>query len=304
MFRKKTAFILACLGIISAGWVVKKGMAPAPQIQPVAEPCAKPYQTNIAAAGIIEAVGENIALGAPVSGIVQAVFVNVWQQVKKGEPLFQIDSRELEADLKIQQAKEEVALAEHKKISDQLARLLSIKDPRAISQEELLSKQHEASIALAKLHQTRMEKEKILSLIERQIVHAPIDGIIIQKNIKAGEFLVASQPENPPLVVGDISTFQIRVDIDEQNASRIVQQASGIAYPKNRPDYPIPLTFVRIEPYVVPKKSLTGSSKEKVDTRVLQVIYTFAPPEDVSLYIGQQVDVYIERDKSKEIVRK
>ena len=69
--------------------------------------------------------------------------------------------------------------------------------------------------------------------------------------------------------------------------------AEASAYPKNRPTLSIPLKFAYIEPYVIPKISLTGSSREKIDTRVLQMIYTFDPPQDIALYIGQQVEVYI-----------
>ncbi|MFO0082199.1 MAG: secretion protein HlyD, partial [Phycisphaerales bacterium] len=50
---------------------------------------------------------------------------------------------------------------------------------------------------------------------------------------------------------------------------------------------------VRIEPYVIPKRSLTGESTERVDTRVLQVVYAF-PREALNAYVGQQVDVRIE----------
>jgi hypothetical protein len=53
------------------------------------------------------------------------------------------------------------------------------------------------------------------------------------------------------------------------------------------------LTFCRVEPYVIPKKSLTGDSTERVDTRVLQVLYTFDPGEK-PIYLGQQMDVFIE----------
>ena len=55
--------------------------------------------------------------------------------------------------------------------------------------------------------------------------------------------------------------------------------------------------FVRIEPYVIPKVSLTGASTERVDTRVLQVIYKLDRPKDQPLYVGQQVDVFIARKK-------
>jgi len=50
---------------------------------------------------------------------------------------------------------------------------------------------------------------------------------------------------------------------------------------------------VRVEPYILPKKSLTGESTERVDTRVLQVIYTFAMPK-TPVYVGQQMDVFID----------
>ena len=56
---------------------------------------------------------------------------------------------------------------------------------------------------------------------------------------------------------------------------------------------PIPLTFVRVEPYVVPKRSLTGDNTERVDTRVLQVIYEVATT-DQTLFVGQQMDVFLD----------
>ena len=57
------------------------------------------------------------------------------------------------------------------------------------------------------------------------------------------------------------------------------------------------LTFVRVEPYVVPKKSLTGDASERVDSRVLQVIYSIANP-CCPLYVGQQVDAFIDASTS------
>lgn len=56
-----------------------------------------------------------------------------------------------------------------------------------------------------------------------------------------------------------------------------------------------PLEFVRFEPFVVPKRSLTGDSTERVDTRVLQVIYR-VERDDIPLFVGQQLDVFIEAE--------
>jgi hypothetical protein len=60
----------------------------------------------------------------------------------------------------------------------------------------------------------------------------------------------------------------------------------------------MPLRFVRIEPYVVPKRSLTGDSLERVDTRVLQIVYAFDRPA-FPVYVGQQVDVFIQRPQTE-----
>lgn len=58
-------------------------------------------------------------------------------------------------------------------------------------------------------------------------------------------------------------------------------------------DLAVDLRFEYVEPYVIPKKSLTGGSTERVDTRVLQVVYSF-PSGAIPAYIGQQVDVFVD----------
>lgn len=87
--------------------------------------------------------------------------------------------------------------------------------------------------------------------------------------------------------------LHIRVDVDEHEAWRVRPQAEAVVAVRGNANLKVPLTFVRFEPLVVPKRSLTGDSTERVDTRVLQVIYRI---EDDSqrLFVSQQMDVFIE----------
>jgi multidrug resistance efflux pump len=126
------------------------------------------------------------------------------------------------------------------------------------------------------------------------LVKAPRDGEILRINVREGEY---AQPfvGDAALVLGDTKRLQVRVDIDEYNAQRVRSSASAVAYPKGDHTKTIPLSFSRFEPLVVPKKSLTGAPVERVDTRVLQVIYTFERP-DWPIYVGQQLEVFIETD--------
>jgi hypothetical protein len=97
------------------------------------------------------------------------------------------------------------------------------------------------------------------------------------------------------MLLGEVSVLHVRVDIDENDAWRLKQNSRARAFIRGNRDLATDLSFVRVEPYVVPKRSLTGESTERVDTRVLQVLYSF-PAGAIPVYVGQQMDVFIEAD--------
>jgi RND family efflux transporter MFP subunit len=274
---------------------------------PPLPPAAKPWASSVSATGIIEALSENIAIGVPQPGIVTELFVEVNDAVKSGDPLFRIDDRDLRAQALAQEARIaaakasiQVAEAQFNKSRSQLARLEAVSDRRAVSTEDLENKRQDVALADAQVAAARAEAAAAESdlqatrlLIERLTVRAPRDGSIIQCNIRPGEY-AAANAEDPALILGDTSRLQIRADVDEQNATRIRPGQRGMASLKGDPSVQLPLEFVRLEPFVIPKVSLTGASTERVDTRVLQVIFAFDKPQDTPVYVGQQVDVFIE----------
>jgi len=152
--------------------------------------------------------------------------------------------------------------------------------------------QYEKDIAHANVVQADQLVKQTLMELERLTVYASISGKVLQRNVRPGEY-VGVQPGQALLVIGDVDVLHIRVDIDESDLPRFRPGLKGRASPRGSPGTEIPLTFVRVEPLVVPKKSLTGAGTERVDTRVLQVIYA-AGKSNVPLFVGQQVDVYLD----------
>ena len=124
------------------------------------------------------------------------------------------------------------------------------------------------------------------------MIRALVDGEVLQVNVRPGEF-VGAPPSQALIVLGNVTQLHVRVDIDEYDIPRFVPEAPARATLKGQPDEFFPLKFVRIEPYVVPKKSLTGDNTERVDTRVLQVIYAI-DTGGKRLFVGQQLDVFID----------
>lgn len=128
--------------------------------------------------------------------------------------------------------------------------------------------------------------------LELLSVRAPIDGEVLQVNVRAGES-ASLDSDTPLIVMGETNTLHVRVDIDENDAWRVKPNTPASASLRGNSKLRTPITFVKIEPLVVPKRSLTGSSSERVDTRVLQAVYAF-PREALPVYVGQLMDVYIE----------
>lgn len=132
--------------------------------------------------------------------------------------------------------------------------------------------------------------------LDRLVVRAPIDGEILQVNVRVGEGVVPGAGA-APIVMGETSPLHVRVDLDENDASRFVKGSAGRAYLRGHQgkDEALGIEFVRVDPYVIPKRALTASVFERVDTRVLQVIYRIATvPPGLVPWCGQQVEVFIE----------
>ncbi|MGZ5030211.1 MAG: efflux RND transporter periplasmic adaptor subunit, partial [Methylobacter sp.] len=176
----------------------------------------------------------------------------------------------------------------------------AVTDRRAISSEELLRRHNTLLINTAKLDSAKalvQQAEAALTTtqttLERLVVRAPVDGEVLQVNIRPGEFAQAGALSTPLLVLGNMDQLHVRVDIDENDAWRFDKNSKAVAYLRGNRDFKTDLVPAYVEPYVVPKKSLTGDSTEQVDTRVLQALYSFAPNQ-LPVYVGQQMDVFIE----------
>ena len=128
--------------------------------------------------------------------------------------------------------------------------------------------------------------------IEKKIVRAPLDGTVLLSNLRVGEYVENNQ--TPLLLLGNTSPLHLRVSVDENEVIYFDQESKAEAFVFNEPSRHFPLKFVRKNFYLIPKKNLNNNINEKVDTRVLEVVYEFIPHSDI-LYVGQKMDVYIEK---------
>jgi multidrug resistance efflux pump len=147
------------------------------------------------------------------------------------------------------------------------------------------------ALAQAQLDQTETELKRLRVLAPDAGEEFP-EFKVLQVNVRPGEF-VGAPPGASLVVLGSTKRLNVRADIDENDIPRFHEGNRATAKARGVPDRKYALRFVRVEPYVIPKRSLTGQNTERVDTRVLQVIYEFED-ENARFYVGQQVDVSID----------
>lgn len=153
------------------------------------------------------------------------------------------------------------------------------------------------AIARATIAQMQSQVAATEVEIDRTLVRAPVAGRVLQVNVRPGEYVSAAAGQ-ALVVLGDLGRLHVRVDLDEHDIPRFRPGIEATAVVRGPVRSEVPLTFVRVEPFVIPKRSLTGDNTERVDTRVLQVIYE-VNEVGAPLYVGQQLDVFVRGEATK-----
>jgi HlyD family secretion protein len=301
-------------GLLYASYfTLAQANAPEPPPQQLNLPLASQYASAISGSGLIEANTRNIVVGSATAGVVAKLFVTEGDGVKAGAPLFQLDDRTARADVVVREAEAAAAEAELAAArvlladeKDQAQRIENLTRGVSVSTDRIERTRFAVRAAVAKTAvaeaaqgtaQARLAAAKVT--LEKLTVTAPVDGRILKINLRAGAFIDANSSQ-APLIMGNDTPLYVRVSLDENDLWRLKPEQTASGALRGNRDISFGLKFVRLEPYVIPKKSLTGSTSERVDTRIIEVLYQIVPPTDQPappLYIGQQVDVFIKTER-------
>lgn len=233
-------------------------------------------------------------------------------------------------NLQVASAQVEMATAGLKSAQDQLDKQLrSVEiDARSVSKDVLdnaknavkvaranlgvVTRQYELTKAGAWVYDVRNQEKQVealskavassSALLAKYTVKAPSDGIVLSIRTSVGSYISSqgsydtyTQAIAPAMVMGSSAGYLgVRCYIDEILIPRLPPGSQMQAKMFIRgTSVSVPLEFVRVQPYVSPKIQLSNERTERVDLRVLPIIFRFMPPPGVGLYPGELVDVYV-----------
>lgn len=149
------------------------------------------------------------------------------------------------------------------------------------------------AVARAEVTAAARAVERVEADLERLVVRAPRAGTLLAVDVRAGEYAAVGPLDPPLMTLGAIERLHVRVSVDEHEAWRVGPEARAEAHLRGDAARVASLTFVRSEPLMVPKVSVSGRLTERVDTRVRELIYALDPAA-LPVLPGAELDVFIE----------
>lgn len=289
---------LPLIALLSLGFaLVSVYVRPAPkQHEPRVTPPQAAYHDSVAGIGVIEPSSELMALGTELPGIVRNVYVTVGAQVEANAPLFALDQRDIDAQIAVLERAVQTAQVQLADANAQYAIVQGLEDERAVAKDDYNRRKFAKQLAATRLEEAGAQLAQARVTKARMTVRSPIAGTILEVNVHPGEYASAGAVSPPLMLMGDTRIFHVRVEIDEENAVNVRASSPARAMVRGKPSQSYPLSFVRFEPYVRAKQNL-ATAGQRVDTRVLRIIYAL-PPVKNTFFVGQQMDVYIAEQKT------
>ena len=143
----------------------------------------------------------------------------------------------------------------------------------------------DADVALA-----RARLAEARALLDKTIVRAPIDGVVLWRHAKAGES-VSTQFDSPIVTIGDRSKLRVRVDVDETDIARIMLGQPAYVTADAFGDRRFPGRVIRIGQSLGKKNIRTDEPAERVDQKVLETLIELEDGHE--LPIGLRVRAFL-----------
>ena len=129
------------------------------------------------------------------------------------------------------------------------------------------------------------------STLDRLKIRSPIAGEVLQIRVLPGEYYSPSTTE-PLMVIGDMSVRRVRIDVDERDVGRVKAEAAAYIVADAYPDRRFPGRVVEIGRRMGRKNIRTDDPKERLDTKILEVLLQLEDGSD--RVAGQRVVAYVE----------
>lgn len=208
--------------ILVIGWIVYRTVVKNGQVEyQVAEIVRGDLENTISSTGTINPVIK-VEVGTQVSGILDRVYVDFNDRVAKGQLLAVLDTIPLKLAVLDAEANLERILSQYEQAQEEYQRNLAMFEKKLISESDFLPFKISLKMQQASLKSAEVNLQRARRNLKYAVIRSPIDGIVIQRNVEAGQTVAASlQAPTLFIIAGDLSKMEIHAQVDESDIGQI-----------------------------------------------------------------------------------
>jgi HlyD family secretion protein len=257
-----------------------------PAVSPAAAIAAKTPRV-VAEGRVVAYPGAEVVVGTDVSGTIEKLNVVEKDTVRKGDVIAIIKAHDTRAALSVARARVGEAEADIRLFEAEVARAQHLFSEDVGSKQAWEKAERDLDASRARLSSAAAEVRRLEALVGKTIITAPIDGVVIARNVHAGE-TVAEGDEL--LTIANLDKTRIEAEIDEFDVAR-VQLGATVTVMAEGFEKGWRGTIEEIPDSVVNRRLKPQDPSKPIDTRVLLVKVAFA--EETPLKLGQRVEVRV-----------
>jgi HlyD family secretion protein len=163
-----------------------------------------------------------VDVGTQISGIVDEVFVDYNDVVKKDQLLATLDTSVLQESVREAKAQLQSAYAQYAQAKNEYDRTLPLFKSKFVSESEFLPAKTQLSTTRSQVQSARSQVERAERNLSYASIRSPIDGVVISRSVEAGQTMAASF--NAPVlfqIAEDLSSMEIIAQVDESDIAQV-----------------------------------------------------------------------------------
>jgi RND family efflux transporter MFP subunit len=285
---KKILYPSLALLILSATVVQVRATRSVNNVTPAQQTAVNEKPVVVAEGRLVSYPGAEVTVGSDATGTIERLLVEEKETVRAGQVIARIAADDTKAALAVARSRVGEADADIRLFEAEVARAQHLFREDVGSKQAVDKAQRDLEAARARRGSAVAEVRRLEALVEKTVITAPIDGVVITRFVHAGETIASG---DPVVAIADLKRTRVEAEIDEFDSARV--QLGGKAIVKAEGyDGQWRGTIEEIPDTVVNRRLKPVDPSKPIDARVLLVKIAF--DEAAPLKLGQRVEVRIE----------
>lgn len=174
----------------------------------------------VTATGTMESV-TSVDVGTQVTGIIQNLYADYNDTVKKGQLLAELEKTLLDSELRSADANMASAKASYEYAKKNYERDKALHNEQLISDYEFQTSQRDYDVARLSYEKSQADRVRAAKNLNYAEIYSPIDGIVISREVEVGQTVVSSMNVANLYVIADLDNMQVVGNVDEADIGQV-----------------------------------------------------------------------------------